>query len=483
MDDGWTKHSSSATVAAAVPPLQALQAKPFPTSSASPPSVSSLPSTVNQEHTIANNERVREGGIHHQQPHLQHLVDKEGKEGKEGNEQEEEDAVAAAAASSDAPFALQWNEPTAPAASDIHISTKTKIAFLSAPIALEPVFWAIPVQPYFLQSEGVVKKQMKFNTFSAEHTDKVRQLMMREQYYEELVISHTEHPPNHAAAVVSAADTASTKLAHPHRVPYRDVRKISIGLCKKDVLNTRSKKKSAFYNCFVLILRVRGDVGTFREFHVKVFNTGKLEIPGIQCEHMFERVMSEILRTLRPHVGDDLCFRAGGTETVLINSNFSCNYFINRDKLYELLHHTFGIQAMYDPCSYPGVQCKFHYYPHLPLDQQTGRVLSATATTAAATAATMKDTTPVKSVVVSFMVFRTGSVLVVGHCDETVIQCIYQFLCRLFREQYDVIRQHLYVSPTGAVTVPAVVPKKKKSRPKNLSVSMPASLRKKKQDL
>ena len=54
------------------------------------------------------------------------------------------------------------------------------------------------------------------------------------------------------------------------KVKFKDIRKISIGTCKKDILSYRSKKKSAFYNCFVLILRVKED-DIFKEIHVKVF--------------------------------------------------------------------------------------------------------------------------------------------------------------------------------------------------------------------
>ena len=41
------------------------------------------------------------------------------------------------------------------------------------------------------------------------------------------------------------------------RIQFKDVRKISIGLCKRDILGNREKKiNSAFYNCFVIIVRI-----------------------------------------------------------------------------------------------------------------------------------------------------------------------------------------------------------------------------------
>ena len=73
-------------------------------------------------------------------------------------------------------------------------------------------------------------------------------------------------------------------------------------------MSYRSKKKSAFYNCFVLILRMKVD-STFKEVHVKVFNTGKLEIPGIQNDAVFEKVLDLVIETLQPNLSEKLCYK------------------------------------------------------------------------------------------------------------------------------------------------------------------------------
>ena len=46
-------------------------------------------------------------------------------------------------------------------------------------------------------------------------------------------------------------------------------------------------------------------------------------------------------------------------ETVLINSNFNCNFYIIRNKLHHILKYNYNIHSLFDPCSYPGIQCKF----------------------------------------------------------------------------------------------------------------------------
>ena len=56
----------------------------------------------------------------------------------------------------------------APKATNIYISTKTKIAYLDKIIDLKKLFWEIPVIPYAKPCNGVIKKQMKFNLASQE---------------------------------------------------------------------------------------------------------------------------------------------------------------------------------------------------------------------------------------------------------------------------------------------------------------------------
>ena len=61
-----------------------------------------------------------------------------------------------------------------PKASDIYISTKTNIAYLNIPVNLTDMFWKIPVIGYGMPSEGVVKKQMKFNLTTREELEQLQ---------------------------------------------------------------------------------------------------------------------------------------------------------------------------------------------------------------------------------------------------------------------------------------------------------------------
>jgi hypothetical protein len=249
---------------------------------------------------------------------------------------------------------------------------------------------------------GVIKKQIKFNCVTEEELQDIQDRLQHENHYDEQIITSIKNPNG--------------------RIKFKDIRKITIGLSKKDIMSYRSKKKSAFYNCFVLILRMKVE-NIFKEFHVKVFNTGKLEIPGIQNDDVFQNLLDLVIETLQPNINEKLYYKENTCETVLINSNFNCGFYINREILYDILRYKYNIQAIYDPCSYPGIQCKFYFNPDVNL--QNGCQISSE---------NMGLYKNVKQV--SFMIFRTGSVLIVGKCDENILMLIYDYLKNLFRVEY-----------------------------------------------
>ena len=123
-------------------------------------------------------------------------------------------------------------------------------------------------------------------------------------------------------------------------------------------------------------------------------------------------------------------------ETVLINSNFSCDYYIDRNILYNILKYNYKIAAIYDPCSYPGIQCKFYYNKNNT--SQNG--LCNCVEKCSKKGGTGEG--PGQCLSVSFMIFRTGSVLIVGHCDEQVIMIVYDFLKDLLARECPNIYTH-----------------------------------------
>jgi hypothetical protein len=326
------------------------------------------------------------------------------------------------------------NEEDIPIPTDIYISTKSKIAYLDREIDLKKVFWAIPISPYSTAGNCIVKKQMKFNSLQESELAEIQENLKKAVYYEEQVITSINNPTG--------------------RIRFKDIRKVSIGISKKDIMSYRSKKKSAFYNCFVLIMRLKVDT-VFKEFHIKVFNTGKLEIPGIQNDDIFESVLNYILVILQPHIQNPLGYLQK-SDTILINSNFNCGFYINREVLFDILKFKYNIQAIYDPCSYPGVQCKFYYNPGEEV--QTGY---------------KKASIPgeilisKKKIEISFMIFRTGSILIVGMCEDDVLYKIYEFLKKILHDEYHRINQPIAMNESRAIK-----DKKRKIKRKTIHITV-----------
>jgi len=309
-------------------------------------------------------------------------------------------------------------EFTAPTCEELYISTTTKVLFLNQPIDIANIFWKLPIIDYGTPSDGIVKKQMKIVCNSEEEFQVYTERISTIQYYRENIVKQLNNP------------TA-------RRIKYKDERKITVGMSKKDIMNCRGKVKNAFYNCFAIILRFKFE-DKFREIHIKVFNTGKLEIPGILNLTILDMVKKQLLDYLRPYIETPIEYVKTTKDcNVLINSNFNCGYYINRDKLYSILRsNKYCIETAYDPCSYPGVKCKFYFNNETGFDiiTQRGQLMKEDRTMKMNELGDAKKYTEV-----SFMIFRTGSCLIVGNCTEEKLYFVYDFIKKMLYEEYPLI--------------------------------------------
>jgi hypothetical protein len=303
----------------------------------------------------------------------------------------------------------------APLCDDLYISTKTKVLFLNQKIDIHKVFWEIPIIQYWEAKPGVIKKQMKVVSKTPEEYEEYKQRLTNIPYYTENIIKQIDNPA-------------------ARRMKFKDERKITVGISKKDIMNCRGKVKNAFYNCFAIIIRFHYDK-SFREIHVKIFNTGKLEIPGILNDDFLGIVKEKIVEYLQPHIDTNLDYLENeNSDSVLINSNFNCGYYIQRERLHAILRSDkYRIESAYDPCSYPGVKCKFYFNNDLGYDSplQNGQILEEDRNMKMSELGDNKKYTEV-----SFMIFRTGSCLIVGNCSERILKFIFEFIKNILKDEY-----------------------------------------------
>ena len=94
---------------------------------------------------------------------------------------------------------------------------------------------------------------------------------------------------------------------------------------------------------------------------------------------------------------------------------------------------------MYDPCSYPGIQCKLYITPDNKVDNSSST-----------------------NKYISFMVFRTGSVLIVGKCNETILYNAYHYIVDILENNYSSIMDTNINIP---IKTPVIKKKKRRTIP------------------
>lgn len=327
--------------------------------------------------------------------------------------------------------------------SDIKISTTTKITYLNKAIDLKKDFWKIDVMDYYTEREGVIKKQMKYIIENDDEQDYFDTMIKSQTLYTELM------------------DLRKKNIIGTTKKTGSNVYKVSIGVRSKDIINQKAKKTQAFFNCFVLVIRMKiPDTTRFTEVHMKIFNTGKIEIPGMKNNETFYRVLDIFKKLYKRDTGCDIMLKRNDVETILINSNFNCGFYINREKLYHILKEKYNMNCSYDPCTYPGIQNIF-YFDENDKDIDFNGLMSAcpekvikedcaeyneyiepVILTPKQKAAKIKKHRKERNYV-SFMVFRTGSILIVGKCDEVILMKIYDFIKNMLISEYDIINSGL----------------------------------------
>jgi hypothetical protein len=318
---------------------------------------------------------------------------------------------------------------------ELHVSTKTKVLHMNQAIDIQAIFWLIPIIDFVVPSEGVVRKQIKIVSKTPEEYADFQEKLKNIPYYKEELIKQINNP-------------------NARRIKFKDERKITIGLSKKDIMHTKKKNKkkkaNAFYNCFSMYIRVLHE-NVFNEIHVKVFNTGKLEIPGVLDETILCNVKKLIINVIQPHLETPLDFvdienaenenntDAGSQEkNVLINSNFKCGFYINQTKLFQILRSKkYRIETEYDSDIYPAVKIRY-YFNHkyeFDIEKQTGCIepedLGANIDELCKSGKYTK---------INFMIFRTGSCLIVGGCSEKILKFGYTVIKHILAEEYEHIR-------------------------------------------
>ena len=111
-----------------------------------------------------------------------------------------------------------------PKCDGLYISTTTKVLFLNDKIDINNIFWEIPIIEYWRPVSGVIKKQMQIVSHTKEEYELYKNKLQYISYYTEHVIKSIDNP------------TA-------RRNKFKDERKITVGISKRDIMNCRGENK------------------------------------------------------------------------------------------------------------------------------------------------------------------------------------------------------------------------------------------------
>jgi hypothetical protein len=371
----------------------------------------------------------------------------------------------------------------------LYISTQTKIFFLNInSLDVDKIFWNIPIMEYGKPEMGIIKKQMRMIFKTPEEYNDYSLRIKEIPYYSEKIIKQINNP-------------------NARKIKFKDERKLTIGISKKDIMNCHGKEKKAFINCFAMILRISNKKNIFHEVHVKVFNTGKITIPGIvdDDDALLDITKQFIIDILQPNVNETInliaedeipllrkivknqkgksninqtlnCEESEEVPTnmpknshieyikqqsgVLINSNFNCGFYIDQMKLMHILKEKYHLDPTYNKSNYPGVKCKFYLNNELPLDikVQSGSLSKEDDDIKMCNLKNDKKYTKI-----NFVVFRTGNNLILGNFSKKVLLFIFEFVKNILMTEYEEIRT-LHDDPVKKI-------KKNKPRKKKIYIT------------
>lgn len=364
-------------------------------------------------------------------------------------------AGAASTADEDESMARSLPSPVTETVPPLIISTKSNNAKLngqSGDMDVWSMFWALKVIPYITREEGVIKKQIKVQCRSRRELDDLNERLRTISSHsitKEQGTNTYEHdkvcfsPGCHHAPDSSSSSCYSPVCRRRSGLPFNYIAKLCVGVSSKDIRAHRVKEKNAFFNSFTMVLRVRYQ-SSFKEIVIKVFNKNVLSLPGMLDDELLTNSLGLIDRVLgsaslivhpdRPR----LAHIPGSISDVMVNSNFWCGFGLDRDKVVTLMREQCKLETSYDPSNYPGVICRFYE----ARGEKVGMALPGVCP-CAKSCSTIRigdkrkatknkgSESPDACVKLTFMLFRTGSVLIVGRCDRLHLQKVHNHIACL----------------------------------------------------
>ena len=148
---------------------------------------------------------------------------------------------------------------------------------------------------------------------------------------------------------------------------------------KLDINRRKNTQTKRFDNQLTVIYKMHNS-----NPNIKIFKNGNIQITGLKYIDQVDDILPIIVDTLRtiyntitnnimlakfdkenkpitdtPFDINNIC--AHNQKIVLINSDYTVGFEINRDKLYRILRDSYSMNCRFEPCCYPGVKILYYY--------------------------------------------------------------------------------------------------------------------------
>ena len=329
-----------------------------------------------------------------------------------------------------------------PIPSNLRISTHTATCKISSLINLEIIGQKLDIDTniIYIEYADIIEKGVNIKTISKKAKQK------KKVFYNQITI-----------------------IVQPFKNRYNNIKLFNNGAVSMTGLKNFDEGEKSIKILIDKISKLSGFV--FNELSNKFININKLEfedISAIKCESCSNKYNNNMIKMSscgcyfcnlcvkeNKPILDDKCVKCEkiilmdaltdknckitNYKIVLINSDYFVGFEIKRDELHKILVNNYNIYSSYEPCIYPGVNSKFYWnkdykdYNEYPF---SGKCYCDNFCNGKGTG---EGNGQCKKVTIS--IFQSGSVIITGGRSMEQIVDSYNFINKVFTENYSIIKK------------------------------------------
>ncbi len=194
-------------------------------------------------------------------------------------------------------------------------------------------------------------------------------------------------------------------------------------------------KKNKKYFANQLTLRIQ--YSSKYKVNMKLFNNGRIGITGCKDNNITTNIVEYIIEHINKiDINKDIVIKdkleLKNLDIVLINSDFTCGFNINRDILYNILKKM-NLYVLYESDIYPGVNLKF-FYNKVHFNKQLGICHCDKKCKGKGLGIELNNC---KKITIS--IFQSGSIIITGARNNEQKEMAYYFINSVIKNNYNSI--------------------------------------------